>query len=308
MRAMREVERSMSSAWLRGHRTADWARMETEVAKSLIDSFDRGRRLYFRDRKEVDSANEIGSAPMVERARAMVHQTVVETAGRRENLGDYYGLTMVAILFLLFFDEDDATVFRGLERGIPAATARRAAANDVAPTLARRAHEIITADETARAVVRTVPRRSELTARNEVRRALNLGIAEGALDERRTDRQPDPSRMAIFETDYPLWMIREVMDRRTRGNPSGDFPDGGFHWQVNGYVNTIDEIIRQGCVPPCGRNCRATLVPLTWRMVERMDLLTEGRVDSAKVRSHNGDRQGYIDRGLYPDPVYSSFR
>jgi len=291
MLRMSEAERRMSRAWRLGHRTGDWIRMESEVQGAMVGAFQSGRSAFRASAPPMMS----DMTPIFERARALSHRTMVESSVRREAIAEGYGFTMLATLFLLFFDEDDEGVFRPLVRGIPSATARKARAGGVSMEMARRAHEIVANDADAKTLVRTIPMRSELVALDEVRRALNLGIADGAVSE----------RVSTGETDHPLWQISEMMDRRTRGNPHGDFPDGGFHWQVNGYINTIDEIVRQGCVPPCGRNCRAVLRPVSWKRAESLGLIgADGLVDRAAVRQWNGDRQGYIDRGLYPDPIF----
>lgn len=108
-------------------------------------------------------------------------------------------------------------------------------------------------------------------------------------------------RPFVREVTYPLWEIREIMDRRTRGNPNGDFPEGS-HWQVNGYISTMEEIVRQDCVPPCGWNCRAALVPVGFERARRLGLLRDDdRIDWEALRLYNQTRQPYIDNGLYPD-------
>jgi hypothetical protein len=94
------------------------------------------------------------------------------------------------------------------------------------------------------------------------------------------------------------------MDSRTRGNPTGIYRDDGFHWQVDGYIATMEDIVRQDCVPPCGHNCRAQLVPVPWSRAERLGLVSGGTVDWSALRDYNAARQTYIDKGLYPDPGF----
>lgn len=301
MSAMARAERSMSLAWRRGLRTAGWEAMERDVAASLLESYNRGRGLYLPESTDMSDLTRF-----FESARAMTHRAVVENSARREKIADYYGFPTLEVLFLLFFDEDDEGAFRPLERGVPASVARRARRAGVDAGTARRAHEIVTRDPDARRLVRTDPMRSEAVALDEARRALNLGIASSAVGEaRNAAAAAEGGAPAWFEPRYPLWEIREVMDERTRGNPRGIYADDGFHWQVNGYVNTMAEIVRQGCVPPCGRNCRARLAPVSWAEAERLGLVNaDGSLDFAAVRAYNGERQGYIDRGQYPDPRF----
>jgi hypothetical protein len=304
LKALRSVEKSMSDAWRGSMRSQELWTLETGVTDSLLKAFDRGRMLYWR-RGALPAADP---SPFVSRGKAIANRAVVESAGKREKIAEYYGYTMLATLFLLFFDEEDSGAFRPLARGIPSSIARRAARSGVAPEMARRAQEIVANDPDVRLVVRTLPRVLENQALDEARRAFNLGIVDGTRAEMRLDRSEGPSAPAHYETDYPLWRIKEVMDNRTRGNPLGLYPHDGHHWQVNGYVNVMEEIVRQGCVPPCGRNCRAILVPVGWREAGRLGLITaDGDVDRAAVRAYNGDRQGYIDRGQYPDARFASF-
>lgn len=301
MRQLKAVEAEMSSAWRIGMRDGDWTGMESGVRSALVDAYWAGRRLHYPTASE-----PIDSTRFIESARAMVHRATVEAGPLREKVADYYGYTMLATLFLLFFDEEDAGVFEPLERGIPSRTARRAARSGVTLEMARRAHEVMTRDSDIRTLVRTVPMRSEAVALDEARRSFNLGIAESALGEQRNSAsRMEPGKPATYEASYPLWRISEVMDDRTRGNPNGRYRHDGFHWQVNGYINTMSEIVRQGCVPPCGRNCRAVLKPVSWKAAELLGLVgADGALDYAAIREYNGIRQSYIDRGLYPDRAF----
>jgi len=105
--------------------------------------------------------------------------------------------------------------------------------------------------------------------------------------------------------EFPLVEIDEIRDSRTRGNPAGEYPDGGYHWQMDGYVGTLADIERSGLRPPNGYNCRAGLRPLGREEAASRGLLRpDGSVDPAAVRRSNGDRQRIIDSGLYPDPGF----
>ena len=301
MKAMSTVEQDMRRAWMRGLASRNWTRMQSEVSMSLVGAFDRGRGLFL---PAGDSAVDI--AVFHERAREMSMRAMREVESRYERAAIRTGDEMLSAIYLLFFDEDD-DVMRPIRRGVPARIARRAAHYDVPIIVARNAQEILSQDREIRDLVRTVPRTSVLVAQDEVRRALNIGIADSAAnDGRRVSVSENPTQPASPSRDsvHPLWEIREVMDRRTRGNPSGDFPEGS-HWQVNGYINTIDEIIRQDCVPPCGRNCRAALVPVSARRAMSLGLVdVTGRIDYSALRNYNRLRQTYIDMGLYPDPGF----
>ena len=119
------------------------------------------------------------------------------------------------------------------------------------------------------------------------------------------DGQAEILNRPEVQATIPLVMISEGRDRRTRGNPIGLYPEPGRHYQMHGYVNTQDEIDRQGLRPPNGYNCRGGLRPLGVGESRRMGLLdASGRPDGAKISAHNGERQAIIDRGEYPDPGF----
>lgn len=301
MKAMSTVEQDMRRAWMRGLASRNWTRMQSDVSLSLVGAFDRGRGLFL---PKGDSVVDI--AAFHDRARELSMRAMREVESRYERASIRTGDEMLSAIYLLFFDEDD-DVMRPIRRGVPSRIARRAAHFDVPIIVARNAQEILSQDREIRDLVRTVPRTSVLVAQDEVRRALNIGIADAAANDGRRVSVSDGSTQpagSVRDSVHPLWEIREVMDRRTRGNPSGDFPEGS-HWQVNGYINTIDEIIRQNCVPPCGRNCRASLVPVTERRAQGLGLIDSvGRINYAALRNYNQARQAYIDRGLYPDPGF----
>lgn len=298
MNGLSAAERSMKATWLRGLSRRRWADMAAEVGNVLAESHVRGRRMYLRE-----GATLADISAYHEKARQLVSQALTTVESTYQNVERRHGDDMTAILYLLFFDEDDGNM-RFIPRGIPAAISRRANRFDIPMASARRALEIVSGDDDARLLVRTIPRRSVIRAQDAVRRAVNLGIAEAgmtaglAYGRGETSEGDDGLR-------FPLWEIREQMDSRTRGNPTGLYPHDGFHWQVSGYINTMAEIVRQGCVPPCGINCRASLFPVSDRRAQTLGLLdSSGRVDHAAVRAYNGERQGFIDRGQYPDPMF----
>ena len=108
----------------------------------------------------------------------------------------------------------------------------------------------------------------------------------------------------------PLVRIVETKDRRTRGAPGGVYgrkggPNPGYHWQMDGYINTVDEIRRLDLVPPNGYNCRGALRAVLPSEARRLGLFDdEGQIDHQALRRYNGDRQRIVDAGLYPDPGF----
>lgn len=300
MRQMAASEREMAAAWKRGLSRRRWDAMAEAVGHALESSYTRGRLMY------MDEGNPLVDMSLIhERARVMTMRAAAQVEPIEKAVTYRHGDEMVAMIYLLFFDEDDENL-RPIPRGVPAAISRRAARFDVPISTARIAHTIVSQDRDAMALVRTIPRRSVLPALDETRRALNLGIAEAGMSRSGIESATVAGIDGGFAPRrFQLWEIREIMDRRTRGNPQGDFPHDGFHWQVSGYINTMAEIVRQGCIPPCGRNCRASLFPVTPSRARELGLVTEGgEIDYAGLRNYNGERQGFIDRGQYPDPRF----
>lgn len=104
----------------------------------------------------------------------------------------------------------------------------------------------------------------------------------------------------------PLVVIREIRDRRTRGNPTGLYPDRGKHWQMNGYVGSVEDLERRRLIPPCGHNCRGGIRPMSTAEARSLGLLDRnGNPDPAKIRAHNGDREAIVASGEYPDPGWN---
>jgi hypothetical protein len=299
VREMNQVDAMMDRAWKRGLSSRNWTVMRSSVLRALEGSFIIGSTKFI---PEQVSSFDVGM--FRQRADEMVARAATTFSQKYSEVDRNHGADMTAILYLLFFDEDD-DVMRRVARGVPARIARRSAYFDIPMASARRAQEIVSSDDAARDLVSTFPTRSSLVAQTEARRAMNLGIADSAVMEGRSLLPSmDPTRPATREVSYPLWEIREIMDRRTRGNPAGDFPDGS-HWQVNGYINTIEEIVRQDLIPPCGWNCRASLFPVTFSKATRLGLTDEdGNVLAERIAEYNSARQPYIDRGLYPDPGF----
>lgn len=103
----------------------------------------------------------------------------------------------------------------------------------------------------------------------------------------------------------PLLMLNEIMDRRTRGNPNGLYPDRGFHWQMNGFVGTAEDFRRYSLVPPGGYQCRAGTrgVSVTEARAEGW-IDAGGSIDRVAIAAHNGLRLAIVERGDYPDPGF----
>jgi hypothetical protein len=300
VRELKQVDAMMDRAWKRGLSSRNWTVMRSSVQRVLEGSFIIGNTKYV---PEQFSSFDVGV--FRQRADEMIQRAALAFSQKYSEVDRRHGSDMTAALYLLFFDEDDDVTRRVIKRGVPARIARRAAYFDIPMAAARRAQEIVSTDDSARDLVASFPSRSSLAAQTEARRALNLGIADSAVMEGRSSiPSMNPTKPFTREVSYPLWEIREIMDRRTRGNPHGDFPEGS-HWQVNGYVNTMEEIIRQDLVPPCGWNCRAALVPVSFGKAERLGLIDAGGDPiPEKIAEYNSARQPYIDNGLYPDPGF----
>lgn len=130
-------------------------------------------------------------------------------------------------------------------------------------------------------------------------RTIYRNATNGAYNDGRAEVLRAPEAKAAA----PLVMIREIRDKRTRGNPAGLYPDQGKHWQMNGYVGTVEDLQRRGLIPPCGHNCRGGIRPVSSYEAKQLDLLdAEGNPDPAKIRKYNGDREAIVERGEYPDP------
>ena len=104
-----------------------------------------------------------------------------------------------------------------------------------------------------------------------------------------TMRAPEVKKVA------PLVMIVEIDDPRSRDH----------HAAMDGYINTVEEFDRLQLRPPNGFNCRGTVRSVSWTEAERLGLVNGDQVDFEALKSYNGDRQGYIDRGEYPDPGFT---
>tara|TARA_R100000664_G_scaffold30719_1_gene43601 strand:+ start:12238 stop:14067 length:1830 start_codon:yes stop_codon:yes gene_type:complete len=95
----------------------------------------------------------------------------------------------------------------------------------------------------------------------------------------------------------PLAMIVEIQDPRSRDH----------HAAMDGYINTVEYFDRMQIAPPNGFNCRGTVRVVSWTEAENLGLVgDDGEIDWKALERYNGNRQGYIDRGEYPDPGFTS--
>ena len=135
--------------------------------------------------------------------------------------------------------------------------------------------------------------RLETIYRNNLSSAANHGQVEILKDEN-------------IKRAIPLLKLNEIKDRRTRGNPAGLYPKGK-HFQMDGYVGTVEEFEERGIIPPNGHNCRGAVRGLTKTEAEKAGFINEdGSLNPAKIAAHNGNRIAILDAGEYPDPNFSS--
>ncbi len=105
----------------------------------------------------------------------------------------------------------------------------------------------------------------------------------------------------------PLLMLVEILDRRTRGNPGGLYPDAPPHWQMNGFIERANHLVWERITPPNGFNCRGRVAAVPWMEAQRMGLATKDRqLKPEALTRHNGKRWEFINRGMYPDPGFNS--
>ena len=94
----------------------------------------------------------------------------------------------------------------------------------------------------------------------------------------------------------PLAMIVEIQDPRSRDH----------HAAMDGYINTVEYFDRLQLAPPNGFNCRGTVRVVSWTEAENLGLVgDDGEINWKALERYNGNRQGYIDRGEYPDPGFT---
>lgn len=153
--------------------------------------------------------------------------------------------------------------------------------------------EARTAAEIAAAVAPQPEAQIETIVRTATQRAFN----EGSRD------QLDRNR-----TLFPVYQLDEIRDLRTRGNPRGRDPDGGFHWQMDGFVAYSDDPIWRRIWPPNGWNCRATVTGLTVEQAASKGYVAaDGSIDAEhrrRVEAAGRRQRAIVERGDYPDPGF----
>lgn len=124
--------------------------------------------------------------------------------------------------------------------------------------------------------------RLETVLRTNTNRAATEGSAELLRDER-------------VQAFVPLVEYSATRDSRTRE----------AHKAMDGYVGTMADFDRMGISPPCGFNCRCTLIPVPAAMaMDKGWLRPNGSLDYAAIKRHNGRRQRVIDARQIPDPGF----
>lgn len=107
----------------------------------------------------------------------------------------------------------------------------------------------------------------------------------------------------------PVYRLDEIRDLRTRGNPRGTNPEGGFHWQMDGFVAYADDPVWNRIWAPNGWNCRAIVVGLTIAQAARKGYMErDGTItpeNRARVEAETRTQRAIIDRGDYPDPGFT---
>lgn len=124
--------------------------------------------------------------------------------------------------------------------------------------------------------------RLETVLRTNTNRALTEGTAEILRDDR-------------VQAFVPLVQYSATKDPRTRAT----------HLALDGYVGTMADFDRMGIAPPCGFNCRCTLIPVPAAVA--MDegwTRPNGTLDYAAIRRHNAPMQTVLDERLMPDPGF----
>lgn len=103
----------------------------------------------------------------------------------------------------------------------------------------------------------------------------------------------------------PVMVLDEIRDRRTRGNPSGMYPDSTPHYQMDGFTAATDDPVWDRITPPNGYNCRGSVRGVTLAESREKGWIREdGSVDREKLRRRHARQWSIIERGEYPDPGF----
>lgn len=134
--------------------------------------------------------------------------------------------------------------------------------------------------------------------RNRLQTVFRTNIM-GALNEGQFAQIQSPG----VQSEVALLMLDEVHDKRTRGNPSGLYPDASPHFQMDRFVAAPHDPVWNVIRPPNGYNCRASISPVTWERAEEMGLADaeNKRLFLQRIQAYNGKRLEYIASGEYPD-------
>lgn len=133
----------------------------------------------------------------------------------------------------------------------------------------------------------------------QVRHGINLTDARlQTIYRTNLNRAASQGTAEVLENDtvrsfIPLVEYRSAQDPRTRTT----------HRAFSGYVGTIDAFKEAGVTPPCGFNCRCTLLPIPVGRAITMGLARkDGSLDEGAITRHNGRRQALIESARMPDP------
>lgn len=106
----------------------------------------------------------------------------------------------------------------------------------------------------------------------------------------------------------PVMELSEIRDKRTRGNRSGENPDAGPHYQMDGFAAPTDDEVWSIIMPPNGWNCRAHVRGVSVAECRRRRWIIETPfgevVDAARMRSQFRRQWAFITSGAYPDPGF----
>ena len=173
--------------------------------------------------------------------------------------------------------------------GVEASTSLRRIQKQLGETLEARGgiRAFIGAVRDDPAVANLTLQRLETVYRTNVMSALNRGTQEQL-------REPAVrGAVALLE-------LNEIRDRRTRGAPGGRYK--GFHWQMDGFVETPDHPVWNVITPPNGYQCRATVSPMTWLQARRRGFADEHKaLNREAIDRHNGEKWAILRSGRYPD-------